>query len=58
MPDGPGFVFWVHLESHGCLLERATATPDIGKSRRKQMKMITMMMMMMMMMMVMITLVV
>ena len=52
MPDGPGFVFWVHLESHGCLLDRATATPNIGKSRRKQMKMIMMMMMMMMMMMI------
>ena len=50
MPDGPGFVFLVHLESHGCLLDRATATPNIGKSRRKQMKMIMMMMMMMMMM--------
>ena len=53
MPDGPGFVVLVHLESHGCLLDRATATPNIGKSRRKQMKMImTMMMMMMMMMMI------
>ena len=52
MPDGPGFVFLVHLESHGCLLDRATATPNIGKSRRKQMKMIMMMMMMMMMMMI------
>ena len=46
MPDEPGFVFLVHLESHGCLLDRAT--PNIGKSRRKQMKMIMMMMMMMM----------
>ena len=50
MPDGPGFVFLVHLESHGCLYDRATATPNIGKYCRKQMKMIMMMMMMMMMM--------
>ena len=57
MPDGPGFVFLVHLESHGCLLDRAT--PNIRKSLRKQMKMIMIMtMMMMMMMMMMITIVV
>ena len=54
MPDGPGFVFLVHLESHGCLLDRATANPNIGKSRRKQMKMIMMMMMMMMMIIIMV----